>query len=301
MPVDRDSDELKEFIRDHSVKGYPVTVPVFESGKITKQHRPGGGKLFYIICGDKPIPFEKYAEEFHLDDTPLTLEEWKEKEGYPGIQMIRPELQDVLEQGGRISYKDHVFAYLMARGNINDDLEVTCDSFEAQHVSIDPSKLKKGMLVEFSEAGGAAEWPGRFIGFRNVAGDRIALLEVFAPTPFMRAPEAIVPQAIKPGFYSSKTGALGYGTAQAWEEHRGKLPPGKWADDEREYILDDWMDLSRVEDLCEEYFSDHPHCLWQAMMLFIIPLNIQKGSFHPMPEGGDPEEFVVSLDELFES
>lgn len=298
MPIDRDPEELRESIRDHVVEGYPVSIPIFGTGKVVNQVRIGGGKLFYIVCGDKPIPFEDYAKTTRLDATPMTLKQWEKGDRLPPVNQLQPQLQDILEEGGKVSFKDHIYASLMAKGFIDLEQRVTCDTFEARHVKIDPNRLKKGMVVEFSEAGGGPEWAGRFVGFDEVGDTKVALVEMFAPTPFMRAPEAIVPHGIRPGFYSSKTGALGYGTAQAWEDRRGKLPKGKWTDDEREYILDEWEDLSIVEDLCREYYSNEPHCVWQAMMLYVIPLNIGKGTFHPMPEGGDPEEFVVDFGEL---
>lgn len=297
MPTGRDADELRELIRDHEVKGYPVTVPIFGTGKVTTQWRIGGGRINYVVCGDNPIPFEEYAKAVHADSKPLTLKQWEEGDRLPSIAMLQPELQDTLEGGGKVSMKDHIYTSMMAKGWMDMDQRVTCDSFEARHVKIDPKRLKKGMIIEFSEAGGGPEWAGRFVGFEDIDDARVALVEMFAPTPFMRAPEAVVPRAIRPGFHSRKSGVFGYGTAQAWEDRRGKLPKGKWADDEREYILDDWIDLSEIEDLCREYYSNEPHCVWQAMMLYIIPLNIAKGTFHPMPEGGDPDEFVVEFEE----
>lgn len=293
MPSGRDPEELRELIRGHEVEGYPVTVPIFGRGTVQKQWRLGGGRINYVVCGDTPVPFEQYAQQVHASDKPLTLKQWKEGDRLPPIAMLQPELQDILEQGGKVSMKDHIFHALMAKGWIDIDQRVTCDSFEARHVRIDPQRLEPGMIIEFSEAGGGPEWAGRFVGLEELGDKRIALIEVFAPTPFMRAPEAIVPAAIRPGFYSRKTGAFGYGLAQAWEDRRGKLPKGKWTDDEREYILDDWMDLGEIEKLCKEFYPNEPHCIWHALMLFIIPVDIAKGTFHPMPEGGDPDEFVV--------
>jgi hypothetical protein len=293
MPYDRDSDELKAFLRQHRVSGYEVTVPHFGRAVIEGQAVTGGGHIFYRVRAAKPVPFHAFAELLHASETPLTLAEWKEqaeKAGRRFMPVMQEQLQDILETGGKVSERDRLFAQLIADGCVDVDQKVTCYSFPAKDVVI--AEPRKGLVVE--EVDGDGTFPGRIVGLQD--GGKTILLEVFAPVPFMRAPAAIMPEKIRPGYYSSRTWSLGYGSAQALEDQGSPLPKGKWTEDEQEYLLDELLDLSVVEDLCRRSYAEEPHCVWQAMVLFIVPVDRDKARFHPLPEGADPDEFVVEYE-----
>jgi hypothetical protein len=152
------------------------------------------------------------------------------------------------------------------------------------------------MLVEFREdlreSGG---WPGKIVGIED--GGKVALLELFTPTPYMEMPDAVANEAIRKGFYASRTYALGYGLKQAMEDQNMELPPGGLSDDEKEWILSEFLDMSVIEDFCKANYPDDPHCMFHGMLVYILPVWTNKGVFLPLPENVIPDEYVVSYEE----
>jgi hypothetical protein len=191
--------------------------------------------------------------------------------------------EEMIDAG--MSKKDIEFYKLSTTGCMDIDQNVTCIVAPWRNTLI--PKLKKGMLVEYAEniggVGGVRVWAGRIVGFAD--DKNVAFLELFEPVPFMRTPEAVVPEEIRKGFYSDQSWALGYGLHQALEDNEpGKIPEGKWAEDEREFLLQEPMPLKEIEKFCKKHYPKEPHCAWHGMTMFIVPVRVGQGDFHPLRE-----------------
>lgn len=311
--ADRDTDELKRVLEKHSVAGYPVTVPYFGDAKIVRQEATGPVKriteaatelgspmVYYIVKPVTPMPFEEWAKVRGLSNTPWTLKEWEEKEerGRGKRLFIPTEIQETLEKGGKASEWDAEFVSIKDRGCLGPDETVNCYSFWSNQVEIPPSKLKKGMLVEF-------HGPPEFVGVGRVVGfgkDKdVVLLELFTPVSYFSATDSIANEEIRPGFYSSRTYSIGFGTRLTFEDNNIPLPPGKFLDaKEREYILDEMVDIKEIEDICKKYSPEEGHCLWQSLVFYILPVYASGrygGKFYPLPENVIPSEYIVSYED----
>jgi hypothetical protein len=292
MAVKHDAEALREFLRAHSVEGYQVTVPIFGHATIERQISTGGGFVFYRVVADQPVPFHEFADQVDASPDPMTIEEWRDK--FVGgktksLPTMAVDLREQLEAGGKVSQRDMLFRELMDVGCLDADQNVFCHSFESRFVTL--RALRKGMAVEIGDEDGNG-WPGRVIGFDGT----VVLIEQFAPVTLMRAPSATVWDKIKPGFYSKEVIALGHGIVDSFDEQGVALPEGAFSEDRREYELKEPMPLSEIEKFCKKHYEGKPDCAMQAMTLFILPINSKEAKFFPLPEGRDPEEYVVELE-----
>jgi len=282
----RDKGKLERALERHSINGYPVHVPILGDGTIQGIHSLKRGQIYYRVRPDEPIPFEDYAHSLRLDTTQLSLNnfvEYLRQEGRENpMAMLPPEIQNNLEAGGTASWKDIKEVWLMRGGCLDENRNVICEDFDSQHVTMPVHKLRKGMLVEFHDQKMKASFVGRIVGIEGRGSDLVVLIETFEPIPFMDAPEAMAPELIRPGFYSEYTWKLGYGTYEAFQKAGIKIPAGKDQKDPEakriipHYILAEPVPLSWVADFCKENFPNDPICIWQSVILYIIPI-------HPAP------------------
>lgn len=314
-----DAEELRRALETHSVAGYPVRVPVFEKGTIIRQHATSpvrmyqeeevtgiaGPMVYFDVKPARKFPFKKYVAATGKSAEPMTIDQWKQKyeRGARTIYNVIPstKLVNRLEKGGKVSEAEAAYEMLKGRGQLDEDDNVLFDIFWPNQTTVAPEDLEPGMLVQFSEQGKPPGWPGRIVGFTD--GNKVALLELFTPTAYMEVPDAVANESVKKGYYSSKTFALGYGVSQALEDQGRELPPGKWSDDERQYVLKEWMDISVVEELCRQHYPDEPHCLWQSLLFYIVPLHLDgqyTGTFHPLPEKVIPAEWIIRYEDIGE-
>ena len=292
MVKSRDTEALREFLKDHTVAGYEVMVPIFGPAVIERQISTGGGFVFYRVIADKPVPFVRLADEQGVSAEPMTLQQWRERFVGTSTKSLPPmavDLREQLEAGERVSLRDVFFRELMDTGCLDIDQNVTCYSFDSRNVRV--RALRKGMAVEVDDDAGVG-WAGKVVGLEG----KTVLLEQFAPVTFMRTPKSIDFSKIRKGFYSSEAWALGFGIMDGFEEHGIKPPAGVLDEDEREYALREPMPIAEIERFCAQYYPDVKHCVYQAMTMFVIPINSQKADFLPLPEGRDPEEYVVDLE-----
>lgn len=310
MPYSRDSEALKEALHSHSVVGYPVEVPTFGAGTIARQggtgpiaHRNtdtgltqrGAPQPFFVVKINRPMPFSRWADEKRLSKDPLTPAEWDKKldEKKSGI-VLGDEAIKRLDRGESVSMWEAQYEALYDGGQLDGDGNIIYANYFPGQVQIPVEKLRRDMLVEFSEGSEKSGLPGRYWG--TLPEGKVALLELFSPMPYMEAPDAVASPDIKKDFCSKFTYALGYGVAQAWEMENGPLPPGEYIDgNERLYYLKDAMPISKIEKLCKKF--DAKHCLWQALILNILPVYLDKGVFRPLPENVIQDDMVVSYDE----
>lgn len=282
MP-DRDNEELKRILRDYSIVGYPVTVPIFKKGVVEDQ--PFGGSQAQVrVRSREPIPFDAFTDKMNLSDEKLSEEEHRKKRiygshGSAGLS-FPIDIMERLWAGEKVSDKDVMFSVLLNMGCIDTDQNVFCYVFPWDDTVVDG--LRRGQLVEYEISGLPNTIAGRIVGKR---GEDVILLEVFEPMTFMRTPDAIVGEKIERGFYSSHTWALGEGLYKALSKLNPELvPPGQIAGDE--YILREPMDITVIEDFCNRNFprtkGQNYRCLAQAMVLYILPLSVRKGVFRPL-------------------
>jgi len=288
---------LKRLIDEHTVSGYHVETPLFK-GTIDRQIRPErGGFIFYRVIADKPVPFGKLAASMHVSQKPKSLKEWTGS-GSRTFPAMAWDLREKIEKGEKVSPADVLFRELADRGCMDLDQNVFCYTFPSDDVTIDIPKV--GQLVEISE-GGASGWPGVITGFEPVAGQALVLIEQFSPVPYMRTPEALLPEAVKASYALPVSWVFGLGLAKAIKKFGASLPPGKWSDDGNDYMLESPVPISEVEEFCRRSVPkprQNPLCVQQAMMLRTLPLIMTEITLRPFPEGTPPDAVVVSVQEL---
>jgi hypothetical protein len=332
MAYKRDSEELREALRNHSVAGYPVEIKMYGAGTIVRQggmgpvvtntagvRRQGAPQPYYVIRIDNPMPFSKFAELEGISRDPLTSAQWDEllsKQFKSEFVPVGFGAMDRIDAGESVSRWEATYESMYDSGQLDGDGNIVLVTLFPQQVKIPPDKLKYGMLVDVVDDQGAA-LPGRFWG--KVDDGKVALIELFAPMPYLDTPNAVASEFIKPEFISEFTYALGRGTAETWELMKGKLPKGRWdGDPGRIYLLDQAIPLSKVEKLCKEYVKKNAppepesalaYCVWHSMILNILPLYLEfpdlqkyKGGdfgveFQPLPEDVSQADMVVSFGE----
>lgn len=298
MPFERDARALRRLLRAHSVEGYPVDVPILGTATVLKQPAVGGW-ISYVVEPETPMPFDRFADRLNMSAQQMDLRGWKDKYERAGrtlSAMLPIDIMERLEAGGTASERDREFGFLIQQKCIDVEQRVICYAFPYERTVIPVKKLKKGMLVDFSDGtregyGTTRGWAGRIVGFEDQRG--IVLLELFSPTPSMRAPEGTVWEKVRPGFYSSLIGMLGKGLAEAFEEQRRPLPHGKWSEDGFEYLLDEPLSIDEVDRFCKQFYPDQPYCFNQAMLMYVIPIPANLGQFHPLPEAMVDLESVI--------
>jgi hypothetical protein len=231
----------------------------------------------------------------------MTKAELEERYAYGSRRLphMQSELLDILESGGKVSMADVEFSDLMARGCIDEDQMVHCQPFDSRQVVMDPKDVKAGMLVELEGSnvsiGNRADvWPVRVA---SVKGNTL-LADLLVPSTYLRMPDAIISKLIKPGYHSKRTVAFGEGLAQAWEDQGLTLPPGEWSPDKHEYQLNEPLEAGVIGDFCKKNYPEEPHCTWQGLLMYVIPVNIEPHAeysvkIRPLAEKSVPPEWVV--------
>jgi hypothetical protein len=301
----RDTEALKEALKRHSLDGYTVAVPIFGSGRILQQWRIGTGDVYFVVEADSPVPFSKFADSLRVDDVPMDLKGWQEQiraGGSLSIPVMRPELRERLEAGGKVSHRERLLWELIDSESIDERQNVVRYSFGLGQTELhDP---RRGMLVEFHDRESKyANWPGKIVGIEKKDVE-IVLLELFSPIPFLDSPYAVDEEEIRKGFYSGSTAALGYGTVEAWEETGRDLPKGRWmnpswgAQEERFYVLDELIPLSEVEAVCKGGKTKYPErlCVLQSAWMYVLPIRKDGGTFRPLPEGLEADEVMAEYE-----
>lgn len=291
--VNRDNEELKRALAHHTNVGYPVTVPGLGPGTIANEGVEVREFVFFRVAADKPVPIQKYAQAKRWDTGQKKLEEFiQENPQHRVPPIIHGEIRDNLEAGGTASWA-YIYEFdLLKRGCLDPEGNVICDDFHAGQLQMDSKRIWPGMIIVFHDHKMNKDFPGKVADVR----DGIIYLEVFEPVPFMDAPEAIEPEKIRPGFYSDFTWKIGYGTYEAMQKKKFPIPKGNPVEDQEgrrqvpHYVLDEPVPLAMVQEFCQKHFKGQPHCLWQALMLFIIPINPSAvsqmhsgGTFVPLP------------------
>lgn len=297
----RDTGDLERALRKHSVNGYPVVGPDwFGTGRIVGEGTRILNQLSYRVQADKPIPFKTIADKFGWSTQQIKLETMLDDIRKRGFQQpwskIPPEIQEQLESGGTASWRDVQEIWLMRAGCLDENQNVTCYDFQADMIEMVSEDLQAGMIVRFHDQKMNKDFDGTVVGIEGSGQNTIVLLEVFEPTPFMDAPEAMDPSKIRPGFYSDHTFKLGYGTYEAFQKTKTKLPPGKAQTDPESrrqvphYILKDPIPLADIDAFCQKHYPGVAFCVWQCMILYIIPIHPapvsgehQGGTFAPLP------------------
>lgn len=300
------SDELERALRTHTVEGYPARAELFGDVTLAGSTR-SRQNIFFRVRPEKPMPYDQLASRFRFDTRPLSLAEWTGGEGVP-LEMpalrtpstfFPPEIWETLEAGGKVSWKDVMEMWLRRGGCLDENRNVICYDVDAKTVNIPWDKVETGMLVEFRDAKlGKTGWAGRVVDMEGSTQDnKIVYVELFEPVPFIDAPEAMAPEKILPGFYSGITWKLGYGAAEGWEKVGKAFPPGEWQTDTTRrrprpnYLFKEPIPLSEVKEFCDRYYPEEPHCLWQGMIMYIVPIKLgpkaphhQGGTLLPVPE-----------------
>lgn len=322
MAYNRDSAELREALDQHSVEGYPVEVPTYGEGHIVRQGgtgpianrntdtgvtQRGAPQPFFVVRIKNPMPFSKYAESKRLSKDLLTPAKWEELlESHRAGVLLGDETLKRLEAGESVSRWEAEYEAMYDGGQLDGDGNIIYANFFPGQVEVPEGLIKRDMLVEITEGSEKAGLPGRYWGsIDGGAEGKVAYLELFSPLPYMEAPDAIASPFIKPEFISKFTYALGYGTAQTWELMKGKLPKGKYAEGtEKIYYLEEAIPLSKITKLCKDYTKrelpgqeEPPHCVWQAVILNILPVYLKNVTVRPLPEHVITGEMVVSFDE----
>ena len=289
--------ELAQFLKNHSVVGYPVNVPIFGPGTIDKQIRPEkGGFIFYRVIADQPVPFKQFAEKMGVDTKPMDIAQWTDKfvKGAGSFPAIAADLLEQLEAGGKVSVADSLFQELIDRGCIDIDQNVYCHTFPSTEVVLrTPPTSRLGVEV-YDHADAKTGWPGRIVAYHKSKG--IVFIEQFAPVPFMEVAEAVDPASIKKEHALPETWIIGRGTAHTMEDEEGVvLPAGRYSDDGETYLLEGPIPLEEFEEVCKKYHPDQPLCLQQAMMLTTLPLFVSEITLRPLPEGTTAADVIVEI------
>lgn len=297
----RDDSELRRVLEAHEVRGYPVVAPIFGKSTVLSQAPTVGPFTYFLVQAKTPVPFGEWLQKKHISSEKMTQAELEERYEYGSRKLphMQPELMEILEQGGKVSMADVEFSDLMARGCIDPDSMVHCQPFDSKSVFIDPRDLEPGMLVELDGSNVSIGnkndvWPVRVV---SVKGNEL-LADLLIPATYLRMPDALMSKKIKPGYHSKKTVAFGEGLAQAWEDQGEKLPPGEWSTDGHEYLLSEPLDSKAIDRFCMKHYPEEPHCTWQGLLMYVIPLNIDPNSeysvrIRPLPEKSVPPEYVV--------
>jgi hypothetical protein len=316
MAIRRDNDELIKVLETHSVEGYPVHDAIFGDAFIIEQSGTGPVRRYeesamtqgaspqvtYKVRPARPFSFEEYAKMRRLSDKPMDFKEWiaKYKRRHTEEFAVLPmtmSLREDLERGTPVSEMEAEYSLVKNWDGIGPDDTVKFRSAWAHEVTIPAEKLKPGMVVE-------AQAPPDFFSAGRIVGrgknKDVVLFEVFTPVSYFSATDALANEEIKPGFYSNNTYSIGYGTRQTMEDNGIPLPPGKFLDEkEREYILNDLLDIKFIDELCRKHQSDEPHCLLQSLIFYVMPLHTKgryAATFRPLPEKFITADFVISYD-----
>lgn len=332
MKYKRNDEALREALETYHPEGMEVTVPIFGDAVIVRAIPTNPVRhvsetsmtltspwMSYLVKAKKPLPFAEWVR-FRFKNpgrsgphVQLTLDDWRREYGGGSRLPLMPDyLMNRLEQGGTLSFNDLEHEELQGRGCLDMDGNVTCYTFWSKDVTIKPSQLQVGSMVEH-------HWTERIGDSENLEftvqgviihvdhARKEALLELFTPTPYLLCPNAIDNTRLKPSFYVEGTYALSYGTYEAFEiaqEESGEklIPEGKWDDHQRLYTLKEFLPLSVIEGLCREAYKDESHCILQSLILYVVPVHLEledktyQGTWRPLVKNDVAPDAVISYD-----
>jgi len=93
--------------------------------------------------------------------------------------------------------------------------------------------------------------------------------------------------------------------------HRGyedlRFPPGMFDPkdpEKRVWFLDQPIPLSVIDNFCKQYYPQHPECVWQSMVLIVLPIHPAQdtkgrhagGVFKPYPDDTLRTEIEAQID-----
>lgn len=314
----RNTEDLKRAIREHSIAGYPLNVPSpFVSALgISTISIP---RLTTVVAQiDPPIHFQDLAKYRDWKPHPHNLKWWVDytvKHRLPHseenpLKWMHPHSRAALEDGYEVSEQSIQAKWLSALGHMDSEDFIKKFSFDINSVTMPVEALRPGMIVDFFDAQSRqSSFPGRVIGVEldSQDGSPVVLLESFEPVPALLAPKALAPWMIDPSYVPNKTWALGYGTYQAMKKKRIKIPTGMFDpkdEKQRVYFLDQPMPLSKVQNFCEKYYPKAPECVWQSMVFLVLPIHPkadakkrhQGGFFRPYPDDTQTTDIEAQID-----
>jgi hypothetical protein len=311
----RNNEDLKTAIREHTISGYPLKVPVFEEGRGLKTSTVRD-LIAVVVEPVKPITIEELSTKLGWNKEKKGQKAWIEYargRNVPSgesLKWIHPRTLARLEDGYKVSDEDIKRDWARASGHIDKDGNVLSYSFDMRQVQMHPEGIEPGMIVEFldgSERG--AGIPGRVVGVADDPEDKskIIYLETFEPVPSLMAPKAMAPWLIQPTFVPDKTWVIGYGTLEAMKRKKVEIPPGMFDPkdaEKRVFFLDQPIPLAVIEDFCKKHYPDEPKCVWQSMTLMVIPIHPARdphgrhggGIFKPFPDDTQRTDIQANID-----
>lgn len=312
----RNNEDLKTAIREHSIHGYPLQVPIFKDARGLKTNTVR--ELTAVIVEPvQPFTFAKLAGEHEWSEDKHDMAYWVKyarDKNMPHadtepLRWLHPRSRAILEDGYKVSEREIRKQWYLASGHIDRKGNVLSESFDLRQVTMHPEAIEPGMIVEFVDSQNRLGIPGRVVGIAEDPQDksRIVYLETFEPVPSLLAPKAIAPWLIQPSFVPDKTWVLGYGTLEAMKRKKVEVPAGMFDPkdpEKRVYFLDQPVPVSFVENFCKQYYPDHPECSWQSLVLIVLPIHAavdpkgrhQGGVFKPYPDDTRKIEIEQQID-----
>lgn len=315
----RNTEDLKHAVREHTIYGYPIKVPVFGEAKGVKTSSVR--ELTAVIA--EPVEewtFERLSEAIGWDKEKKGLKEWIEfgrsrnMRNPEHLTWMHPRSSARLEDGYKVSEEDMKRDWMLASEQLDRKGKVLSYSFDMKQVQMHPETIEPGMLVEFldgSERG--AGIPGRVVAIGEDPEDksRIVYLETFEPVAALLGPKALAPWLIQSSFVPDRTWVIGYGTLEAMKRKKVEIPPGMFDpkdSEKRLYYLDQPIPLSMIEDFCKTHYPDNAQCVWQSMVFIVLPIHPAKdpkgrhqgGVFRPYPDDIRKTEIEAQIDQFSE-
>jgi hypothetical protein len=321
----RDVEGLKTAIREHSIDGYPLTVPIFKKalGINTSVSRD---MVIVVVRPENPTTFEQLADAQGWGSENFGVKHWvnfaRERnivgaDSNP-LKWIHPKTRAILEDGNKVSMRDIQKEWLQESGHVDRHGNVLSYSFHMKDVGMDPEDVVPGMIVEYSDVSKhELKTAGRVVGIGKDSkdGSRIVYLETFEPVPAYMGPASIAPELIQPNFVPDRTWVLGKGTIMAMLKKGVPIPSGLFMDQRsinefshhnhqhNVYFLDQPIPLSVVKEFCERNYPDRPECVLQSVILMVLPLQpahhgkLHKGGyFKPYPDDTQTTEIEAQID-----
>lgn len=313
----RNNEDLKVALREHSIHGYPLRVPIFGKalGVKTNTARDITG---IVVEPAEPMSFEELAAEMRWSPERQKKAYWVDyarSKHMPladrePLRWIYPKTRARLEEGYSVSEQEIRKDWLLAMDQVDKNDKIQSYSFDMNQVSMDPLEVAPGMIVQFKDSSTRdAGIPGRVIGIGEDPQDnsRIVYLETFEPVPALLAPKATAPWLIQPEFVPERTWVLGYGTVEAMKRKKVEVPAGMFDpkdSEHRVYYLDQPIPLADVREFCGKNYPKNPECIWQSMVLMVLPLHPaedkngrhQGGVFKPYPDDIRTTEIEAQID-----
>ena len=312
----RNNEDLKVAIREHSINGYPLQVPIFKKATGLKTNTVR--ELTAVIVEPvEPMTWTKLAEHHNWSEEKFGMDHWVKyardrhmpHADTEPLRWLHPKSRVLLEEGYKVSERDIRKEWYLASGHINKRGNVLSESFDIRQVSMHPEDIQNGMIVEFRDNQNSPGIPGRVVGTATDPedGSKIIYLETFEPVPALLAPKALAPWLIQPSFVPDKTWVIGYGTLEAMKRKKVDIPQGMFDPkdpEKRVWFLDQPIPLATIEAFCKQYYPQNPECVWQSMVLIVLPIHPAAdpkgrhsgGIFKPYPDDLLTTEIEAQID-----